>query len=84
MADIELEMDVETYIKEKYPEALPLDLIPGRISRFDIEKRDNKAGWAIVFPDGNGFVGDWRTGEKVRCFPNKSNTKDTNSMVWKV
>ena len=81
MADIELEMDVETYIKEKYPEALPLDLIPGRISRFDIEKRDNKAGWAIVFPDGNGFVGDWRTGEKVRCFPNKSNTKDTNSMV---
>ena len=50
MADIELEMDVETYIKEKYPEALPLDLIPGRISRFDIEKRDNKAGWAIVFP----------------------------------
>ena len=77
-------MDVESYIKEKYPDVPPLDLIPGKIIRFNPHDKNNGAGWAILFSDGNGFVGDWSTDEKVKCFPKDISPKETDKLEKEV
>lgn len=44
----------------------PERIEPGRIVRFSTNgKRGDDAGWALLFPDGDGgVVGDWRSGEQ--------------------
>lgn len=83
MADQLLEKSVSTYLQEKYPNVDTTKLIPGEILRFDIDKPGNLAGWALLFPDGNGLVGDWRTGERVMCVLNKTSTSDQGDYIKK-
>ncbi len=64
-------MDVATYIKTYYPDVPPLKFIPERITRFDIGSNDKCSGWAVVFHNGEGFVGNCKTDEIVRCIPPK-------------
>ncbi len=40
----------------------------GKIHRFDIEKRGDKAGWYVFYPDkiSAGSFGDWRNGSNIK------------------
>ena len=41
----------------------PATIEPGKIIRFSTNgKRGDDAGWALLFHDGDGVVGDWCTG----------------------
>ena len=75
---------VINYIIQNYPLAETGNIIVGKIFRFDIDKKDNGAGWAILFEDGNGIVGDWRTGEQILCFPTTVNSVDREEFKKKV
>lgn len=65
---------IKDYITQNYPLADASYLIEGKVFRFDIDNKGNNAGWAILFEDGNGIVGDWRTNEEVLCFPTSVNS----------
>ena len=76
--------DIKNYITQNYPLADINSLMEGKVFRFDIDKKGNNAGWAILFEDGNGIVGDWRSGEQVLCFPPTANSVNREEFKKKV
>lgn len=76
--------DIMEYITQNYPLANINSLIEGKVFRFDIDQKGNNAGWAILFEDGNGIVGDWRSGEQILCFPSSVNSVDQANFKKKV
>lgn len=71
-------------ISENFPLAKTFNIQPEKIYRFDIEKRGNKAGWAVLFSDGNGVIGDWRTGDRTICISPTSTSSDKETISKKI
>jgi putative DNA primase/helicase len=51
--------------------AEPLDPAPGKIARFRLEgdRRGTRNGWCVVFPDGAGAGGNWKSGIRTAWGP---------------
>lgn len=54
----------------------------GKLRRFDIKKKNDAAGWYVLFLDGHvpaGSFGSWQTGEKFNwCAKSKSDMSDVD------
>lgn len=71
-------------ISENFPLAKPSEIQPEKIYRFDIDKKGNAAGWAVLFNDGNGVLGDWRTGDRTICISHTSTSSDKETISKKI
>ncbi len=59
----------------------PSNIVPGRKIRFaSSEKKRSKSCWVWMVGDDLAFHGDWRTGEKAKCWTSEKHSRQINSM----
>jgi putative DNA primase/helicase len=58
--------------------AEPLDPAPGKVARFRVEgdRRGSLNGWCILFSDGAGAAGNWKTGLRTSWGPPDGRSRD--------